>query len=54
MLKYRMVMDGNQMLTDDQDTILWAHIIIMMVTFGIIFPAGMVLGVGFVSSEDVE
>lgn len=28
-----------------QDTILWIHIIIQMVAFGIIFPVGMVLGV---------
>lgn len=28
-----------------QDSILWAHILLMMLSFGIIFPAGMVLGV---------
>lgn len=28
-----------------QDSILWVHIILMTVAFGLIFPAGMVLGV---------
>lgn len=30
-----------------QDAILWIHIIIQMVAFGIIFPVGMVLGVSY-------
>lgn len=28
-----------------QDSILWAHIFINMLAFGILFPVGMVLGV---------
>lgn len=28
-----------------QDAILWIHILLMMLSFGIIFPTGMVLGV---------
>ena len=28
-----------------QDTILWIHIVIQILSFGIVFPAGMVLGV---------
>lgn len=29
-----------------QDSILWIHILLQMFAFGIIFPTGMVLGVG--------
>lgn len=34
--------------TDDvlQDAVLWVHILIQIAAFGLIFPAGMVLGVG--------
>jgi hypothetical protein len=35
-----------------QDAILWAHILLMILSFGIIFPAGMVLGVSRTSGED--
>ena len=34
-----------------QDSILWAHILLMMLTFGIIFPTGMVLGVSSSSQQ---
>lgn len=32
-------------LTIHQDAILWAHIFIQMLAYGVIFPIGMVLGV---------
>jgi hypothetical protein len=32
-------------LTSQQDSVLWAHILLMMLAFGVIFPTGMVLGV---------
>lgn len=32
-------------LIEGQDSILWIHILLMMLSFGIIFPTGMVLGV---------
>lgn len=38
-------MDGGQLVTGDPlDGILWAHIIIMAIAFGVIFPMGLVAG----------
>ncbi|KAH8602462.1 hypothetical protein B0O99DRAFT_606610 [Bisporella sp. PMI_857] len=37
--------EGEHMSAEPIDSILWTHIILMTVTFGIIFPAGMVLGI---------
>jgi hypothetical protein len=34
------------MLTGVKDSILWVHILLQMLAFGVIFPTGMVLGVG--------
>lgn len=34
------------MLKTTQDTILWVHIVIQVLSFGLVFPTGMVLGVG--------
>lgn len=34
----------------DQDSTLWVHILLMVFAFGIIFPLGMVLGVGLAKS----
>jgi len=36
-----------------QDSILWIHILLMMLSFGIIFPFGMVLGVGSSRAEGI-
>ena len=36
---------GQEALTASQDTILWIHIFLQMLAFGILFPLGMVLGV---------
>ncbi|RDL35421.1 Uncharacterized protein BP5553_07352 [Venustampulla echinocandica] len=37
--------DGEAMSVDPLDAILWIHILLMMLSFGIIFPTGMVLGI---------
>ncbi|RFU24457.1 hypothetical protein B7463_g11873, partial [Scytalidium lignicola] len=37
--------EGQYMSEDPIDSILWTHILLMMLSFGIIFPAGMVLGI---------
>ncbi|EDN04732.1 conserved hypothetical protein [Histoplasma mississippiense (nom. inval.)] len=37
--------DGQVISGDPIDSILWVHIILMTVAFGLIFPAGMVLGI---------
>jgi hypothetical protein len=34
------------MLTGVKDSILWIHILLQMLAFGVIFPTGMILGVG--------
>ena len=39
------VCDSNALLL--QDTVLWLHILLMTLAFGIIFPLGMVFGVRF-------
>ncbi|KAL1957650.1 hypothetical protein VTO42DRAFT_5627 [Malbranchea cinnamomea] len=39
------VPDGSFMSSDPIDAILWLHILLMGVTFGLIFPLGMVLGI---------
>lgn len=36
--------DGSAVSLDPIDSILWAHIFLMIIAFGIIFPTGMVLG----------
>ncbi|PGH13940.1 hypothetical protein AJ79_03355 [Helicocarpus griseus UAMH5409] len=37
--------EGDAITKDPIDSILWIHMILMMVTFGLIFPTGMVLGI---------
>ncbi len=37
-----------------QDSILWIHIILQVITWGVIFPAGMVLGVGVPFRQSIE
>lgn len=39
------IQEGEYMSADPIDSILWVHILLMMLSFGIIFPTGMVLGI---------
>ncbi|TAQ90816.1 hypothetical protein B7494_g875 [Chlorociboria aeruginascens] len=39
------IQDGEAMSADPIDSILWIHILLQMLAFGIIFPTGMVLGI---------
>ncbi|CAG8950553.1 hypothetical protein HYFRA_00002761 [Hymenoscyphus fraxineus] len=38
------IVEGEAASSDPMDSILWIHILLMMLSFGIIFPTGMVLG----------
>jgi hypothetical protein len=40
------IAEGEATSKEPMDSILWIHILLMMLSFGIIFPTGMVLGVG--------
>ncbi|KAG9234140.1 hypothetical protein BJ875DRAFT_462316 [Amylocarpus encephaloides] len=39
------IQDGEATSADPMDSILWIHILLMLLSFGIIFPTGMVLGI---------
>ncbi|KAF4631639.1 hypothetical protein G7Y89_g6500 [Cudoniella acicularis] len=39
------IQEGEVMTQEPLDAILWTHILLMMLSFGIIFPTGMVLGI---------
>jgi len=45
--------DGQGISAEPLDSILWVHIVVQMVAFGIIFPAGMVLGVSLLFFDEV-
>lgn len=44
------IQEGETVSQEPIDTILWIHIFIMMLAFGVIFPVGMVLGVSHLTS----
>lgn len=44
--------EGHAISEDSIDSILWTHILVQSLAWGIIFPTGMVLGVGLPNREE--